>query len=327
LTTSKQTNKQTNKQTTIPKIKHKQLHSIIRYAFYSFFSAINKRKFSKIKGFNKIVGLDIDSHLNWKINDSLEIYEILPGLQRHGLSVMINLFRAIKFCEELGYTHFQRIEVDALMGEESINFMKKVPFLCEEENKKCLFYFNEDDVSFHYFFSEIKYFLENINEIKTENDYIKYINENFGERKFKIVEQYLKHNLDKSISNVYSKNNEQMIKDFPDTEWNTETSESNIQNVYNGCTTELYKVLNSSREELDNLAILSYNYRDLEVKRKIVIYKNDGEIEVINHHLITKNSWTYNLCPKNIEKIEIYENDELSFEKINNKIESYIILK
>jgi hypothetical protein len=92
----------------------------------------------------------------WKSYPQIVIHEITEEFQKHGLSVLSNLFNCLDLVKSLGYTHLQRIEVDDLYSEQGYEFMKKVPQLCEENNKKSLFYFNEGkDVSFHYFFSEI----------------------------------------------------------------------------------------------------------------------------------------------------------------------------
>ena len=101
------------------------------------------------------------------------------GLQKHGLSVMINLFNALDIAKSLGYTHFQRFETDDLYGEESMKWVSRIPETVLSENKKGLFYLNDynipADASFHYFFCEIDYFLEIMPKISCEEDYEKYL--------------------------------------------------------------------------------------------------------------------------------------------------------
>ena len=100
----------------------------------------------------------------YKIYDNIEIYEVVSGVQRHGLSVMRNLFKAIKIAKEYGYTHFHRVEVDDIMGEISLDNMTLAPRLGVDG----LFYFNENDISFHYMYCSIDYFINNIREINKE---------------------------------------------------------------------------------------------------------------------------------------------------------------
>lgn len=273
---------------------------------------------------NKFV---FDPLVLYKIMDGLEIYENVSGVQRHGLSVMINLSKSLKISKELGYKYFQRIEVDAVTGDSSIDFMKQVPTICSNSDKKGLFYFNEDNISFQYFYCDIDFFLNNVKEIKSEYDYLDYLNKNFGSNKFRIVEQYVHHNLLKNSEQLLIRNHEDMKSNFSDTNWNTVTSESNISDTYNGCTTNFYKVFDSNMTEQDQIAILSYNYRDTFFDRKIIAYDTNKTTYEIIHHLPNKGSWSYNLFTSNIKNIEVYENEICIFEKENIDTKSYIVLK
>ena len=109
-----------------------------------------------------------------------------------------------------------------------------------ENNKKGYFYFNEhdnySDISFHYFFCEIDYFLSIVEEINSEKDYIDFIKINFNNNSFINVEQYLYQNIKNNDNgSLYRSTGVQMSSDFTDTNWNTETSESNISPKYEGC--------------------------------------------------------------------------------------------
>jgi glycosyltransferase involved in cell wall biosynthesis len=106
-------------------------------------------------------------------------HNVKPGLQRHGLSVLVNLFNALNTAKSMGYTHFQRIECDDIFGNISLSTMSNVGDACIREGKKGLFYFNEspdeNNISFHYFYCEIDYFLNSVNPISNEDDYIEYL--------------------------------------------------------------------------------------------------------------------------------------------------------
>lgn len=260
----------------------------------------------------------------YKIYDDIEIYEVLSGVQRHGLSVMRNLFKAIKIAKEYGYTHFHRVEVDDIMGEISLDNISLVHRLGLDG----VFYFNENDISFHYMYCSIEYFLNNITEIDTEDDYYNYLKNEMQSNSFRNVEEFVRHNLNNSdLTNIKTLKGSDMNKDFPDTIWNTEVSSSNIDSKYKNCTTRLYRVLDSSKNETDSLAVLSYNYSDSLCERKIQIVYNSGMIKEIYHRMDGKGYWSYEIVPNLIDKILVFENDMLLYYETAENIQSHIVLK
>ena len=259
----------------------------------------------------------------WKVYEGFTIHEVTAELQRHGLSVMCNLFNCLDLAKSLGYTHFQRMEVDDLFSDESYEYMKTIPKICEENNKKSLFYFNEEDISFHYFFSEIDFFLNTINRIDSEESYRTYLRNKGFKNDFKSVEVYMYHNLINSDLVLKKNGGDQMNIDFPNTKWNTETSQSTLDEFYEGCTTKIYTI--SGQE---NLAVLSFNYNNHKVIRKIIIVFDDYEQEIV-HHLDYFWSWSYNIYDNKIKKIKVYdaETNEFLYEQKNENIYSYIEFK
>jgi hypothetical protein len=108
---------------------------------------------------------------------------------------MVNLFNSLNLSKSLGFTHFQRIEVDALLSDNGYEYIDKVPIICSDNNKKGMFYFNEGrDVSFHYFYCEIDYFQQIINQINCEEDYKNYLLNNGYGTNFINVEKYIYDN-------------------------------------------------------------------------------------------------------------------------------------
>jgi glycosyltransferase involved in cell wall biosynthesis len=272
----------------------------------------------------------------WKYYDKIKINETITGLQRHGLSVILNLFRSLKLAKSLGFTHFQRIEVDDLHGNDSINFINSVPDLCVESNKKGLFFFNENnnykDISFHYFFCEIDYFLSIVKEIKCEKDYIDFIKENFNNNDFINVEQFiytniLKNNVDDSLLRF---DGSQMQKYFLDTRWNSETSQSNIPTIYEGVSTRLYRTNTKINDEIvyeTGITILSYNYTDLKKNRKIIVTYNNGSVVEFNHEVQHKGYFVYNVLDNNISYIDVYEGERFMYREDNLNISSNILFE
>ena len=260
----------------------------------------------------------------YKITDQIEIYEVVKGVQKHGLSVMRNLFKAIKIAKEYGYTHFHRVEVDDIMGDISLDNMTLVPRLGVDG----IFYFNENDISFHYMYCSIEYFLKNVKEINEEQDYYDYLKNEMNSDSFRNVEEFVRHNLDKAdLVNIKTLKGSDMKKDFPDTSWNTEVSSSNIDSKYKNCTTRLYRVFDTEGNQQDSLAVLSYNYSDSLCERKIQIVYNSGMIKEVYHRMDGKGFWSYEIVPNLIDKILVFEGDLLLYYEENKDVQSYIKLK
>ena len=262
----------------------------------------------------------------WKAFPQITIHEISEEFQKHGLSVLSNIFNCLDLAKSLGYTHFQRLEVDDLYSEKGLEYMKTIPKLCSEKNKKSLFYFNEGkDVSFHYFYSEINFFFKNFPRVDSEESYKEFLkNSGFG-KSFKPVEIYLYHNLKNGdLNNVLIKNGEhEMNSDFEGTIWNTETSQSTLHYKYEGCSTKIYNV-----SESNSVGVVSYNYNNYSVKRKIVVILKN-RVETIYHHLDYFDAWAYNIFDNDLVKILVYdaETNRLLYESENKDIKDYIELK
>lgn len=260
----------------------------------------------------------------YKIYDSIEIYEVVKGVQKHGLSVLRNLFKSIKIAKEYGYTHFHRVEVDDIMGNESLDIISLIPRL----NIDGVFYFNENDISFHYMYSSIDFFLNNVKEINEEQDYYDYIRDEMNSDTFRNVEEFVRHNLDKAdLTNIKIRKGEEMNKEFPDTVWNTEVSSSNLDSKYKNCTTRLYRVFDAEGNQQDSLAVLSYNYSESLCERKIQVVYNSGMIKEVHHRMDGKGFWSYDLVPNLAGKLLVFEDDKLLYFETAENIDSHIVLR
>ena len=261
----------------------------------------------------------------WKNLGGFTVNDILNTIQKHGLPVMVNLFNSLDLSKSLGFTHFQRIEVDDLYTKEGYDYMSTVPLVCFENNKKGVFYFNEGkDVSFHYFYSEIDYFQQIINRISCEDDYKNYLlNNGFG-TDFINVEKYLYHNINKNDNGfLIRKNGEiEMNKDFSGTVWNTETTGSNIASKFNGCSTKIYNILGK-----ESKMILSYNYNNFKSERKIIVRFIDDTEEVYYYNLENYGHWSFNIFDKKIKKVSVYDKqtNEFLYDFVDENILDYII--
>lgn len=293
------------------------IQSKTKYSFYE----VNNVLF--LDDYEDIKLLDI-----WKGSERVGIHEMEPSVQRHGLSVMINMFKSLEFSKLLGYTHFQRLEFDALFGPESINFMLSVPELCKNQNKKGLFYYNEyseyTDCSFHFMFCEIEHFLQTVPKITNEEDYQNYLYEKYGRKKFAIVEHFLFDGLG-GLNNeniLYRNGKEVMLIDFPDTYFNSETTSANIHPKYKGCSSRIYRCTSCDPE--NQPTILTYNYKGTPCVREIVMTFNDGRTSSLTHTPSDKGHYSYNIVDSNLKKISVYENNQLLYEEDNKSIDSWL---
>lgn len=260
----------------------------------------------------------------WKNLEGFTIHDVINTVQKHGLPVMVNLFNSLDLSKSLGFTHFQRIEVDDLYSEVGYDYIKTVPVICFDNDKKGLFYFNEGiDVSFHYFYCEIDYFQQIISRINCEQDYKDYLLMNGFGADFINVEKYLYHNINNKDTELLIRKNgtEEMSNDFYETIWNTETTNSNLSEKYKGCTTKIYNI-----SEQKSIMVFSYNYNNFKSERKIVVNFLNGDTEVFYHVLENYGHWSFNVL-ENVEKISVYDNqtDEFLYDIINKNILDYIV--
>jgi len=296
----------------------KEIIDMVDYHFYDSRNQLFKKDYPGVS--------DVDF---WSNQGHFTVHNLKSGLQKHGLSVLVNLFNALDIAKNLGYTHFQRFETDDLYGTESMKWISGVPELVISEDKKGLFYLNESnypkDASFHYFFCEIEHFMKIMPLISKEEDYEDYLINLQGTRDFKIVEAYIYDNLDKD-SVLIREGNDQMKIDFSDTTWNTVVSASNLPTKYKGCLSGIYRLLDNAGNHL-KYCLYSQNYLDSEILRKIVVHVDNSNKVEIYHKLVGRNSWWINDIEGEPTHIEVYEDDLIVYSLTKNEnINSYIQL-
>ncbi len=275
----------------------------------------------------------------WKTLDSLDTmaHDVVSGIQKHGLSVLINLFNALIYAKEQGYTHFQRFEVDDIYGEISRKHILSIPHRLQQENKKGLFYYNyhnsPNDVSFHYYYCEIDTFLQKIRRITCEDDYIKYLDEYYGNKDFKNVEIFIHDHLKRvGDGDILKKDYKQMLVDFPDTFWNTETSISNYETKYSNCTTKIYNVRDVDKatgniQNKPDYLVLTYLFVDSPVTRKIVVERKNGETYEFEHAVIEAGGWAWHMTPADTVAISVYQDGKFLYREDTRDIVCYVEFK
>jgi hypothetical protein len=262
---------------------------------------------------------------------NITFYEVLTGVQRHGLSVMRNLFKSLKILREYGYTHFHRLEVDDIMGEQSLKNMFSVPELVERNGKKGMFFFNDNDresnISFHYMYCEINHFLTNVMNIETQEDYMCYLREEMQTDNFRNVEEFVRNNLNVNSHRLITYNGSDMNNHFPDTIWNTEISQSNLSHRFRGCTTRIYRVLHEGREQMDHWMVITYNYSDKMKRRSIELITDGRVVGELNHQAESLGFWACNKVPRGVDTIRVMEGmEELYTESVWNMHPEQIVV-
>lgn len=278
----------------------KETLDMVDYHFYDSRNQLFRKEYPGVS--------DVDF---WSNKGHFTVHNLKSGLQKHGLSVLVNLFNVLDIAKNIGYTHFQRFETDDLYGENSMLWISQIPETVIKNDKKGLFYLNESnypkDASFHYFFCEIDHFMKTMPRISKEEDYEDYLMNIQGSRDFKIVEAYIYDNLDKG-SVLIREGNIEMKSDFPDTTWNTVVSVSNLPTKYKGCISGIYRKLDNAGNHT-GYCLYSQNYLDNEVTRKIVVHTPDSEDAVIYHKLVGRDSWWLNDIEGEPANIDVYEGD------------------
>lgn len=270
----------------------------------------------------------------WKsIGPGFMLHDIVPETQPHGLSVLVNLFNALLYAKAQGYTHFQRFEVDDLFGEKSREYIKKIPDFCAEQNKKGLFYYNANDISFHYFYCEIDTFLNKVPRISCEQDYIDYLKKYHNNKVFKIVEVFVYENLKRNgDTELLIASGDDMNQHFPDTHWNTETSVGSFDKKYNGCTSKIYYINEynkdtDSYERTNKYILFTYSYVSRLIKRTIRVKKSSEEVMEYYHTTHNAGGWCMNDLTADAQSVLVYENNELLYGENVADCISYINIK
>jgi hypothetical protein len=276
----------------------KETQEKIEYLFYDKRNQLFKEKYSKYDYVNY-----------WTSYEGFKVSNWFPHTQNHGLSVLINLFRAVKITKELGYTHFYKMEYDAKMNEETKEKIKNFNLQCVKEDKKGIFFVDDhvdhSSMSVHYFFCDIDYFLQNFWDVTCEQDYINFLDSENNDRHFLIMERFMYENVKKLNPNdVIIKKG--FFDEFEGTVWNTKQTRVYGESKYNDCISKFYLIKDNPKE----IVIYSRNVKSNPELRHIVVKFNNGEETKIIHKFNGYGSWFFNILPNNVEKMVVYDEKE-----------------
>jgi hypothetical protein len=246
--------------------------------------------------------------------ENMYVWEVVTGVQRHGLSVLRNLFKSLRLAKEYGYTHFHRVEVDDLMGDMSLENMMRIPGIVQNDGKKGLFFINdnekESNISFHYMYCDIQHFLDNVMHIESQADYLGYLRNQMSTDKFRNVEEFVRHNINPILKTLKVHNGKDIGLYFKDTVWNTEISQSNLDQRFKGCTSRIYRLMENDTELLDRWVVITYNYNEAPKKRRIELLTKGRVVDVIEHEVESTDCWCWNMVKRDIDAIRVFEGDQ-----------------
>jgi hypothetical protein len=252
----------------------------------------------------------------WASHDYFTVHTIELGKQRHGLSVLINMWASVNFINSLGYTHFHRLEVDAQISEAGFDFISSVNDRMKNNEVDGVLYANRNqdnqyigNFSFQYMSCDVKTFLENFPPMRNEEDYEKFLINRNGNLNFVIAEDFLYNVLrGKTSDKIIIKDGiSDMSLDFPDTQWNTSTTPS-MDNNLGGFISGIYDKLDSSGNFM-GLCVYSKNTSGESTGARIKVINEDDSFFYIEHSLGWQSCWSYNDIPSASKAIEIYSLD------------------
>jgi FkbM family methyltransferase len=215
------------------------------------------------------------------------------GFQKHGLSVLSNLYHTSNLAKSLGYTHFYRIEYDCKI--ENVNKIKDMIY--ELNDKKGIVYIHQNKyVSHQIWYFELDYFVKNFPNINNEEDYIKY-KANFNYYKDFVSSEEFIYNMIKfsnnGFNNIIVKDAPFMHTDFGNCEWNTIMTPVESKKIVNGFVASMHKITTFVGKDIkpenspvnnNQAAFITWNCSSSNLnKSKAKITYPSGKVQIIDH--------------------------------------------
>ena len=279
--------------------------------------------------FNKEYSTD-DKVFLW-YTDSIKYFSIGEKItQKHGLSVLSNLYHSTNLAKSLGFTHFYRFEYDSYF--DNLTKIKDMVNIVKEQDKKGIIYVNEKKyVSFQLWYFELEHFTNIFPKLNNENDYNNIKNSlDFNENHFLTAEEFLfslikKHDEQKLIV----KDAPEIYKDFPNASWNSIMSPAESKQINDGCVSSVFKVatkifgVEDQFSPVDNnkFAVVTWNCSTSnENESFITVERKNNTMEFVNHKVSGENG----------HKIEVFDLDDLDVKveiKTKNRTQEFIVNK
>jgi FkbM family methyltransferase len=256
-------------------------------------------------------------------NSSYEFTVGINGDQKHGLSVLSNLYHSTNLAKSLGYTHFYRIECDCFI--ENLDPVKDIINQVKNSNKKGYGYLNGNYFSFQLFYMELEYFTKNFPQINNEQDYYNFI-PNWTQKDWLSAEEFITEmikNSEGGKSNLLIKPAEFLHTDFGNCLWNTIITPTESDKIKNNYVAAPFKFTNNNSK----VVLITWNCSTEETRSANykIIFPN-GETITFNHTITGDNGhdiYILNLQQEDTQ-IEINYGGVLKTYSLNTKNVSYL---
>lgn len=252
------------------------------------------------------------------------------ALQKHGLSVLSNLYHSTNLAKSLGFTHFFRIEYDSVI--KNINPINQIIKETSLNNKRGYIYVNENRfLCFQIWYFELDYFTSIFPYLNNEEDYIE-IKQSFGSERgsFMIAEEFLYNLIKNSLDSLIVKNAPELFVEFPESNWNTIISPAESDFIVDGFVSSVHKVAYATDgverqfSPIDNtkFSIVTWNCSSgKQNKSTIKIIRKNTEHQIINHEIFGDSGHLLDIFDLDDEDIVV----EISMN--NHSPKSYIVNK
>ena len=235
------------------------------------------------------------------------------GLQRHGLSVLSNLYHSTNLAKSLGFTHFYRIEYDCFI--ENLQAIKDVINQVKNSGKKGYGYLHKSYLSFQMFYMDLEYFTKNFPQINNEQEYIDFL-PTWTSKDWLSAEEFLYEmikNSEGGTDNVIIKPSTLMFTDFGNCLWNTCMTPIESAKIKDKYVAAPFKIAGIN----DAVALITWNTSTEEQREAhYELTFPDGTIENIIHNIEGINShkiFYLNLQDKEIQIKITYGGDSTIF--------------
>ncbi len=184
-----------------------------------------------------------------------------------------------------------------------------------------MLFFNDYDnepsnLSFHFMFWNIDFFLETIPKIENEEDYRSKVKELGEERDFLIVEQFYYRFAKNVKEEILIYNGRTMDKYFPDTSWNTEFSLSNFGIKFNNFFYRIYRI-----QDRPGFFLFSRNLTSEPIEVRWEIRHDSGRQDTIIQNLPPEpDSWCWNIVDEDLISWKIYGDQEFVSSGLSSQI-------
>ena len=234
---------------------------------------------------------DIDTINLWQHSKGWKFEALTKSEQKHGLSVLANLHTSTNFAKSLGFTHFYRIEYDAVI-EKPQNLIKEA-IKVKTQNKKGFAYINEDRfVGFQAWYFDLDLFTSIFPKITNEYDYKKSI-KSLSSKDFLVAEEfvYKLFTTTKTIKEIICKPPKLQFSDFGEnSKWNTVVTPAESPLIQDGYVALPFKVKGKNE-----VALITWNLsKEGSTNNVFTITKNGATSKIIHNikgkgfHEITK---------------------------------------